>query len=466
METLIANVSGQPQRVTKGGREYYVAQATLIVPGVLAGSRGPIYYSPEETGRRPSDWDGMPLVIHHPVVNGRDVSARDPDIAEAYEAGRNYRTKYTGKLASEVWFDVEQTRRVAPLVLNSLASGKKIELSTGLFMDLVPAPEGSVHNGRPYAFIAKNLRPDHIAILPDAVGACSIADGCGVNNESDGEPAANNDESNIQGASSPNIPRGTDMMKLSSDDRKRIVSDLVANCNCSLNMPWRGKTEAELNQFSDEVLNTMNSVREAMVANSTPAKDLPGFIDPQGNRHVYDSRSNQWATFPAPVQANNGEQKQAVPAGEQRSQNVTNTQGNGITPGTQSQSPPVATIAPRSRTADEWAAEKFPGKTLAQVEQAVRNILEIEQRETAALVEKLTANLAGEARTVMQQKYGEMPLDTLRLLVANMQTTEQPIQTQQPAVTNNFAGAAGAPVARPAQTQKHLSLPKYNFRRN
>src|SRR5690606_13771547 len=34
----------------------------------------------------------------------------------------------------------------------------------------------------PYHSVARDYKPDHIAILPDRIGACSIADGCGVNN--------------------------------------------------------------------------------------------------------------------------------------------------------------------------------------------------------------------------------------------------------------------------------------------
>jgi hypothetical protein len=35
-------------------------------------------------------------------------------------------------------------------------------------------------NGMEYGRIARNLMPDHLAILPDKIGACSIADGAGL----------------------------------------------------------------------------------------------------------------------------------------------------------------------------------------------------------------------------------------------------------------------------------------------
>jgi hypothetical protein len=50
-----------------------------------------------------------------------------------------------------------------------------------LFTDNETAPPGASHLGRPYNFVARNYRPDHLAILPDQRGACSIEDGCGLN---------------------------------------------------------------------------------------------------------------------------------------------------------------------------------------------------------------------------------------------------------------------------------------------
>ena len=48
--------------------------------------------------------------------------------------------------------------------------------------DPVAAPAGSTWNGEPYRIIARNIRPDHLAILTDELGACSVVKGRGVNN--------------------------------------------------------------------------------------------------------------------------------------------------------------------------------------------------------------------------------------------------------------------------------------------
>lgn len=181
MELLVANLVGKSYRKVVNGREYIVAPMTLIVPGVLPGSDGPLYYSVEEVTKDPSVWNHVPIVVNHPTANGKPVSARDPVILEKYGIGYVYRTTAKGKLKAEGWFDVEHTKRVDARVYNALEAGTLIELSTGLFLDKVPAPAGSVDSkGRAYSYITTNYRPDHLAVLPDQVGACSIQDGCGV----------------------------------------------------------------------------------------------------------------------------------------------------------------------------------------------------------------------------------------------------------------------------------------------
>ncbi len=181
METLIANIAGRVRRETLDGRDYLVAHATLIVPGVLAGSKGPLYYPASEVARDEGAWNGFPLVLGHPTFNGFHVSARSPKIIEKYGIGFVFNDHFAGgKRRAEAWFDVEKTRRVDGRVLDSLERGQPIELSTGLFTDNEQAPAGSHHNGKSYSFIARNYKPDHLAILPDQVGACSILDGCGV----------------------------------------------------------------------------------------------------------------------------------------------------------------------------------------------------------------------------------------------------------------------------------------------
>jgi hypothetical protein len=158
----------------------------MLVPGVLPGSKGPLLYPPDEVRKSPEDWNHIPIVVYHPMKDGKPVSARSPSILSKHGIGIVFHARTDGKdiLKSEGWLDVEATRRVDKSVLDSVQLGKPIELSTGLFVDDEPAPEGAIFNDhrgtRKYVGIARNYKPDHLAILPSGKGACSLADGCGV----------------------------------------------------------------------------------------------------------------------------------------------------------------------------------------------------------------------------------------------------------------------------------------------
>ena len=187
---------GESRRERLHGREYIVAPATLIVgDSVLNGSQGPLLYRSEEVAKDPWAWNGVPLVAWHPtkeqdgeVVN---VSARDPEVLNEWGLGFLFNANADeGDLTGEAWFDVTNVKAVdlklakmgVEPILPKLKTSEQIELSTGLFTENVPAPKDSVTaNGDPYDAEATNFRPDHVAILPDEVGACSNEDGCGVN---------------------------------------------------------------------------------------------------------------------------------------------------------------------------------------------------------------------------------------------------------------------------------------------
>lgn len=178
---LTSNLSGRVRRERLHGRDFLVAPLSLIVPGVLNGSRGPLYYPPSEISKDPTAWNGMPIVVQHPEQHGRAVSARHPSVLNKQGIGYVFGANSPkGALKGEGWFDEQRTRVVHPGIYTSLMQGTPIEVSTGLFTENDPAPMGATFNGRPYTYIARNYRPDHLAILPDRKGACSVGDGCGV----------------------------------------------------------------------------------------------------------------------------------------------------------------------------------------------------------------------------------------------------------------------------------------------
>jgi hypothetical protein len=163
------------------GVEHLVVPVVMIVDGVLNDA----LLTQEEYGKHVESWNGVPVPVLHPEENGVPVSANRPDIIEKNTIGQIfYATAEGGKLKAEAWLNTEKANRLGyGHVLTALASGEIMEVSTGYFADAdVVAGE---YNGVPYNEIHRNLRPDHLALLPGEIGACSVADGCGtrVNNQ-------------------------------------------------------------------------------------------------------------------------------------------------------------------------------------------------------------------------------------------------------------------------------------------
>lgn len=181
IQHVVFNMSSSVRYDRMEGREYLVAPMVMITEGVHAGSNGPLYYPREELAKTPEVWNHKPVVVYHPTMNGYGVSACDPDVITNRKVGVIMNTKFdaeTGKLRAEAWLEKSRIEEVDSRIAEALSTGEMMELSTGLFTDneLI---DGEWH-GEPYKYIARNYRPDHLALLPDKIGACSIEDGAGL----------------------------------------------------------------------------------------------------------------------------------------------------------------------------------------------------------------------------------------------------------------------------------------------
>ena len=181
MTRLVSNAKAKIQRREVHGRQYLVAPITILAPGVLNGSKGALYYPPDEIARDHEAWNGIPILINHSTRNGAAVSARCPDVLASQEVGRVFNSRITkqGRQVVDGWFDAEALKRVSAGVYDKLMHGTPVSVSTGLFTEN-EVKEGRDHKGRSYSHVARAYRPDHLAVLTDQPGACSIEDGCGV----------------------------------------------------------------------------------------------------------------------------------------------------------------------------------------------------------------------------------------------------------------------------------------------
>ena len=158
---------------------YLVAPVVAVRAGVLNGA---LLTVDELHKVLPAEWDDIPIPIGHPMRGEENIPATDIETIEANVCGRFYKARYVDdKLKGELWIDIAKALSLggdATRAVEALRAGEPVEVSTGYFCDLEER-SGSL-NGEPYSAVQRDLRPDHIALLLGAIGACSWADGCGA----------------------------------------------------------------------------------------------------------------------------------------------------------------------------------------------------------------------------------------------------------------------------------------------
>ena len=167
------------------GRNHLVVPVVALVEMVLQSStsENPELALAEEFGSNPLSWNGRPIVVNHPEIDGEKVSASLPDIVDKEKIGEIYNTTLDDKkLKLEAWIDLERAESLGGIIsdtVEKLQSGEEIvEVSTGLFSNI--EDKNGKFNGEDYDGVWRNVVPDHLAILSEATGACSIEDGCGA----------------------------------------------------------------------------------------------------------------------------------------------------------------------------------------------------------------------------------------------------------------------------------------------
>lgn len=175
---ITANFTGNVRHDNMEGREWLVVPMVMIVEGVLNGSNGPLLYPAEELSKTPEVWNQKPVVVYHPERNGEGVTACDPVVITNRKVGVIMNTRFEdGKLKAEAWLNPSRMDVVDDRISKAIENNETMELSTGLFTD--NENMSGEFDGKAYEAIARNYRPDHLALLPDLVGACSREDGAG-----------------------------------------------------------------------------------------------------------------------------------------------------------------------------------------------------------------------------------------------------------------------------------------------
>jgi len=177
-----------PIAMTLADAPFLTAPAVLIVCGVL--NDGLIV----EEALIPDAWEFIPVTIGHPRdVAGLPLSAQDPAVLEQFcighlsqcRLGTGYRAGHAVRsLQADIWLDTTRVEALGGEALQAyemLQRQEPLEVSTGFFS--VGVQQAGVFLGTPYAEIHTVIEPDHLALLPNSLGACSWSSeggGCGA----------------------------------------------------------------------------------------------------------------------------------------------------------------------------------------------------------------------------------------------------------------------------------------------
>lgn len=168
--------AGKAKIEKRDGRETiivpsYAAKANTVLNGLM--------YPKEALEASFDGLDRTPAPFGHPTVNGKFLSARDPEgMVRGFVGAWNERPAWDGdRIAINVAIDKQraQESEQGKRLLEAVNKGEPISTSTGLFCNIEDAPEGSDYEG-----VVSNIEWDHIAILMDEEPAIGTDQGVGI----------------------------------------------------------------------------------------------------------------------------------------------------------------------------------------------------------------------------------------------------------------------------------------------
>jgi hypothetical protein len=166
-------------------RVYEVYPVTILREMVLHGNGGAFEFGPAfvpvaELEATAPLWNNVPVLVNHPDEWSLGTERRVIDASGLGFLSYPWINE-ANELRAELWIDkeiAEQHERWVDIKLQ--AADGTLEMSTGYLIINNEEKSGSF-KGAEYESIHHGIIPLHLALLPDAVGACSVADGCGMN---------------------------------------------------------------------------------------------------------------------------------------------------------------------------------------------------------------------------------------------------------------------------------------------
>lgn len=171
----VANAA-KVRKEKRNGRDVVIVPAATLPDNVVMNG---ILYPADEIEKSFAGLERTPAPLGHPTLNGKFISARDPEgINIGYIGAWNENVRREGgRVLMDKVIDVEVANRCegGKAVLAAIAAGGPIHTSTGLLAKLSPVTNEPTHKqvARDYAF-------DHDAILLDGPGAATPEQGVGM----------------------------------------------------------------------------------------------------------------------------------------------------------------------------------------------------------------------------------------------------------------------------------------------
>lgn len=180
---------------TINGQEHYVIRGVVPIVDDIVMNGG--LYPAEEINNSYQTMERKLMPLGHPMVNGKYVSANDPQAVNDYYAGAW--AQNVSKASDKVVMDVYVNKTVAGAKpdgkrliqrLDDMISGNNadpIHVSTGLLLN--KEQKAGESKGKKHSWVAHNMQFDHTAILLDESGAGTPEEGVGMFVNADGQEA-------------------------------------------------------------------------------------------------------------------------------------------------------------------------------------------------------------------------------------------------------------------------------------
>lgn len=172
-----AAVSGLPERKLLNNTEHLVVPVIAAQEGVM----NDIFYPAELLSNTKQLWEDVPIRVNHAYdVYGNLVSARSLKREETQNIGRFYNISFKdNKLKGEIWVNIAKAEELGHGdLITKFESGEMMEVSTGLVGGTTK--KTGIFNNKSFTTEMTAIIPDHLALLPDTKGACTIDEGCGA----------------------------------------------------------------------------------------------------------------------------------------------------------------------------------------------------------------------------------------------------------------------------------------------